>query len=143
MCRDLGLRELRSAFPPFSRLRWSLQGIAQHSLNTTEEKNTFFLMLRRLAECHDLLPDRLVLKEKVEIPDGILASAGSGDFRCRRYKGALVAVKTVGVPPQDDLQKIRKVSVSGTFLFSLSRPFCSSDYTRKSFSGKRCHTGTS
>jgi len=72
-------------------------------------------MLRRLAERHDLLPDRVVLEGKLEKPDGILASAGFGDVRCRKYKGALVAVKTVRVAPQDDFRRIRKVSVNSTF----------------------------
>lgn len=129
-------------FPPFRRLRWSLQGIAEHSLETAE-KNAFVLMLRRLAELHDLLPDRVVLKEEIEIPGGVLASAGFGDVKCRKYKGALVAVKTVRVAAKDDLQKARKVRIDDTFSFTRSQPLCSSDSTRRSFSGKRCPIRTS
>ena len=129
-------------FALFRCLRWSLQGITEHSLKAAE-KNAFFLMLRRLAEHHDLLPDRVVLQGKIEVPDGILASAGFEDVKCRKYKGALVAAKTVRVAPQDDLGKIRKVGIDGTFLFTRSQPLCSSDFTRKSFSGKRCPIQTS
>ena len=142
MCRYFGLCELRSVFAPFLPLRWSLQGIAEHSLETVE-KNAFFLMLRRLAGLHNLLPDRMVLKGKIEIPDGILASAGFGDVKCGKYKEALVAVKTVRVAPQDDLQKIRKVSTDETFSFTRPQPFITSDFTWKSFSGKLCPTRTS
>jgi len=53
----------------------------------------------------------MVVKEKIEVRDTILASGGFSDIRCGIYTGRLVAVKTARVTPWDNLQRIRKVSV--------------------------------
>ena len=54
-------------------------------------------------------------REKIEVSDGILISGGFADVRFGRYMGNPVAVKTLKIAVQDDLQKIRKVSVSDNF----------------------------
>jgi len=53
----------------------------------------------------------MVVKEKIEVQDMILASGGFADVRCGTYPGRFVAVKTARITPRDDLPRIRKVSV--------------------------------
>ena len=72
-------------------------------------------MLRRLAEHHELLPDRMVISEDIEVSDNILVSGGYGDIRSGTYMGGRVAVKSARVSSQDNLQQIRKVSINGIF----------------------------
>ena len=71
-------------------------------------------MLRRLAEYHTLLPDRMVIKEEFEVSSDIVFSGGFGDVRSGTYKGDRVAVKTARVSEPEKL-KIRKVSIDGVF----------------------------
>ena len=109
MYRGFGLRESRSASASFiRRLRWFLQGMAEHKLNTAE-KQAFFIALRRLAVIHERLPDSVMITENIEVSDNILASGGFADVRIGKYMGHLVAVKTMRVAPLDDVSKIRKV----------------------------------
>ena len=103
--------------PPFPHLRWSRQGVAKHNLKTVE-KNAFLLTLRRLAERHDLLPDRMMIREKIEVSDKIVASGGFGDVRPGVYMGGSVAVKTVRIASRNNLQKIRKVRICGVSVFA-------------------------
>lgn len=118
MCRDSGLRELPSAFappPPAFAASDSLhQGITEQHLKPAE-KNAFFLTLRRLAERHALLPDRMIIRETFEVSDEISAAGGFGDVRSGTYNGDLVAVKAARVSGRGDIQKIRKVSIGGIF----------------------------
>ena len=51
----------------------------------------------------------MVIAEKIEVEDMIHASGGFSDIRCGRYGGHRVAVKTLRVTMQDDIQRIRKV----------------------------------
>ena len=88
------------------------QGIAEQNLKSTE-KSAFFLTLRRLAERHGLLPDRMKIRETFEVSDEISAAGGFGDVRSGTYNGSLVAVKAARVAARDNLQKIRKVRISG------------------------------
>ena len=123
---------------PFRCLRWSLQGIAEHGLKPAE-KQAFFVTLRRLAGCYGRLPDAMIVTEKIETSDMILASGGFADLRQGTYMGHLVAVKTMRVAVQDDLLKIRKVRAT-TFsrpLGTWSQPSYSSNFARKSFYGAR------
>lgn len=53
----------------------------------------------------------MVVEEKIEVQDMILASGGFADVRCGSFMGRLVAVKTARITPRDDLQRIRKVGV--------------------------------
>ena len=92
----------------------SRQGIAVHNIKPIE-KQTFFVTLRRLTGHHGRLPDSMTITEKIEVEDEILATGGFADVRCGRYMGYLVAVKTLRVKDQDDLLKIRMVSISDTF----------------------------
>jgi len=88
-----------------------LQGIAEFDLESTE-KYPLFLTLRRLAERHGLLPDRMDLTEKIDVSDEVLASSEFADTRSGTYMGRRVAVKTIRVTAQDDFLKIRKVSIN-------------------------------
>jgi len=97
--------------PAFRNLIPFHQGIAEHKLKAAE-KRAFLLMLRRLAGCHGRLPDSMMITERIEVEDKILASGGFADIRCGRHMGHLVAVKTVRVSEQDDSLKIRKVGIS-------------------------------
>jgi len=90
------------------------QGITEQHLKTAE-KAAFFLTLRRLAEQHELLPDRMRIREPIEVSNEIAAAGGFGDVRIGWYDEGLVAVKTVRVAARDNIQKIRKVSISGVF----------------------------
>ena len=54
----------------------------------------------------------MVIAEKIEVEDEILASGGFSDVRGGIYKGHRVAVKTLRVASRDDVRKIRKVSIN-------------------------------
>jgi serine/threonine protein kinase len=54
----------------------------------------------------------MIITERIEASDKILASGGFADVRSGRYMGRLVAVKTLRVTEQDDLLRIRKVSTN-------------------------------
>ena len=97
---------------PSRRLRWFRQGITKHNLETAE-KQAFLFVLGELAATHGRLPESMMIADEIEVPDEILASGGFADVRTGTYMGHLVAVKTTRVPKQDDLLKIRKVSVRG------------------------------
>ena len=105
-----GPRRPRPTFPPFRHLKWSPQGITQHNLETTE-RHAFSTALRRLAERHELLPDRVVVKQKVDVSHQLLTFGGVGGVGLGEYIGDPVAVKTTRVATRDNLQKIRKVSI--------------------------------
>ena len=111
MYRDFGPRKSRSAFLLLPPLRWSHQGIAGHNLKTSEKKD-FFVTLKRLSERNGRLPSSMVLTEKVEVEDRIVASGGFADIRRGRYLGRPVAVKTMRVAAQDNFLKTRKVRTS-------------------------------
>ena len=70
------------------------------------------MTLRRLAESHRQLPDSMIITEKIETSDMILASGGFADIRSGMYMGHLVAVKTMRVVMWDNLVKIRKVDTN-------------------------------
>ena len=53
----------------------------------------------------------MVLAGDIEIKDNILASGGFADVRMGKYAGHPVSVKRLRVTPEDDVQKIREVSV--------------------------------
>ncbi|KAF9644344.1 kinase-like protein [Thelephora ganbajun] len=94
----------------------------QHKLKAAE-KQAFFVMLRRLAGTHGRLPDSIMITENIEVEGEIRASGGFADVRSGRYMGSLVAVKTLRVAAQDDLQKIRKQFCKEVILWStLSHP---------------------
>jgi len=54
----------------------------------------------------------MVITEKIEIEDKILANGGFADIRLGRYMGHLVAVKKLRVAETDDFKKIRNVSIN-------------------------------
>jgi len=81
-------------------------------------------VLRRLAERHGLLPDRLRITEKIEFSDEVLAFGGFGDIRSGTYNGSVVAFKSMRVATLDNFLKIRKVSVGIDHLErDLSHPY--------------------
>ena len=57
----------------------------------------------------------MIITDKIETSDDILASGGFADIRRGTYMGHLVAVKTMRVSPQDDFLKIRKVTINDIF----------------------------
>lgn len=59
----------------------------------------------------------MIIADKIEVDDKILASGGFADVRRGKYMGQLVAVKTIriDVTTLDDPRKIRKVSISRKF----------------------------
>jgi len=121
--------------------RWSCQGITGHDF-APSEKHAFFLTLRRLAEHHGRLPDRMVITEGIEISDEVLASSGFADIRSGTYMGHRVAVKTIRVTAQDNFLKIRKVSINfGHPECGLTIPL--RDFARKLSCGARCPIRTS
>ena len=65
-----------------------------------------------LADHYGRLPDSTIITEKIEVEDKILASGGIMDVRCGKYKGHLVAVRTMRDPAKTDIQNPRKVSIS-------------------------------
>ena len=97
---------------PSRRLRSFRQGLAEHNLETPE-KQAFLVMLGGLAATHGRLPESMMIEDEIEVSGEILASGGFADVRTGTHMGHLVAVKTMRVPKQDDLLKIRKVSVRG------------------------------
>ncbi|KAF9645811.1 kinase-like protein [Thelephora ganbajun] len=98
------------------------RGIAKHNLKITE-KQDFFVTLRRLAARHGRLPDSVIITDKIEVEDKILASGGFADVRSGSYKGHRVAVKTLKVAMNDDVPKIRKQFCKEVVLWStLSHP---------------------
>jgi len=90
------------------------QGITGQHLKPAE-KNAFFLTLRRLVELHELLPDRMMIRETLDVSDEISAAGGFGDVRSGTYNEGPVAVKATRVAARDNLQKIRKVGTSSIF----------------------------
>jgi len=54
----------------------------------------------------------MIITEKIEVSEEVFASSGFADVRPGKYAGHLVAVKTMRVAAQDDLLKIRKVSIN-------------------------------
>jgi len=91
-------RDLHLSVPQPQTVR---QGIMEHELKPPM-KHAFFVALRRLAERHQLLPDRVKMKEKHEISDEIHVSGGFGERR--------VAVKTGKAFGREDLQKLKKLA---------------------------------
>ena len=98
----------------FSRLRRSRQGITEHNL-TSAEKQYFLVTLRRLAGSRGRLPDRMIITDEIKVSDVVSASGAFGEVRSGVYMGQPVAVKTARIVAKDNLQKIRKVSIDGTF----------------------------
>lgn len=92
------------------------------------EKQAFFVTLRRLAGSYGQLPDCMIITEKIEVSDEILASNGLADLRSGTCMGHRIAVKTLRVSVQDDFLKIRKVSIDvghpECVLTILSQRFC-------------------
>jgi len=68
--------------------------------------------LRKLAERHGLLPDRIKIKENIEVSNQVLGSGGFGDVRLGTYEGGPVAVKIMKVSAPDKFARIRKVSIN-------------------------------
>jgi len=64
---------------------------------------------------HGQLPNSMIITEDLEVSNRIFASGGFADIRSGRYMGHSVAVKTLRVSMQDDLLKIRKVSINHIF----------------------------
>ena len=80
----------------------------------------------------------MVVTDKIEVSDQIYVSGGFADVRSGRYMGQhLVAVKIMKVAAQDDLPRIRKVSINVGHSGRDLKPFCPSDFARKSPSGAR------
>jgi len=80
-----------------------------------------------------------VITKEIKVSSAVLAYNVYVDIRSRTYKGNHVAVKTIMVTAQDDLPKIRKVSVDAGHLgCSLTIP--PSDSARKLSSGAWCLT---
>ena len=63
----------------------------------------------------------MIIAEKIEVGEDILASGGFADVRSGTYmgQGRLFAVKTLRTAVTDDLQKIKKVSANNTIPDSL------------------------
>ena len=106
---DVSRRDLHSPHsPPSHAIR---QGIIGHNLELVE-KRAFFITLRRLAERHRRLPERIRTKEKIEVEsDEILGSGGFADVRPGTYEGRPVAVKVMRASAKDNFVRIRKVSI--------------------------------
>ena len=100
-----------SLYLPHSPPQTIRQGIAAPDIQPAE-KQAFFVTLRRLAERHGLLPNRMRIAEKIEVPDEMLAFGAFADLKSGTYGGRTVAVKTIRVTAQDDFEKIKKVSIS-------------------------------
>ena len=58
----------------------------------------------------------MVISEKIEVEDKIVANGGFADVRIGRCAGSFVAVKTLRAAETDDLQKLKKVSIIITTL---------------------------
>ena len=61
----------------------------------------------------------MMITEKVEVSDKILASGGFADVRTGMYMKHPVAVKTMRVAEQDGFSKLRKVSVEDVVSLTL------------------------
>ena len=57
----------------------------------------------------------MIIPEKIDTSDDIIASGGFADIKRGTYTGQLVAVKTMRVAMQDDFLKIRKVTINDIF----------------------------
>jgi len=57
----------------------------------------------------------MMITQNIDVSEKILANGGFTDVRTGTYKGHLVAVKSIRVSGQDNLEKIRKVSVDDIF----------------------------
>ena len=79
------------------------------------EKQIFFVTLRRLAQHHGRLPDSMMLTERIEVSDQIIAPGGFADVRTEVFKGRVVAVKTTRVTERDNFPKIKKVKTNDIF----------------------------
>jgi len=130
LCMEILDRVSRDPYPLHSCcLRLFPKGIAEHKLKATE-KQVFFVVLRRLAAIHGRLPESMMIMDEIKVSDEVLASGGFADVRTGTYKGCLVAVKTMRIAKQDDLLKIRRVSVHdilGHLRYGSDRPsqqFC-------------------
>ena len=60
----------------------------------------------------------MMIKDGLEVSDGIIASGGFGDIRSGVYRGRPIAVKTAKVTGQEKLRQIRKVSVESIPVFT-------------------------
>ena len=87
------------------------QGIAEPQLKPAE-RQAFFIALRRFAERHGRLPERMMITGNIEVLGEILAFGGFGVIRDGKYRGERVAVKTARISSAKDLEKIRKVSLT-------------------------------
>jgi len=110
LCMKLSDRVSCDLHLPFSLPHTARKGTTGHALTPTE-KHAFFVTLRRLAERHGKLPDRMMITEEIDVLDEIHAFGGFGEVRNGTYKGDRVAVKTARVPLVGDLTKIRKVGI--------------------------------
>ena len=110
MCRDFGPRK-STRVCPFRCFTWSLQGIAEGNLKSTE-KNAFIVTLRRLAEKHELLPDRVKMEEKIVVSDEVHDYGGFGDVGPQMYMGRPVAVKTAKLSVTTDVQRMKGLTAT-------------------------------
>ena len=53
----------------------------------------------------------MTITDNIDVEEDILASGGFADVRCGTYQGCRVAVKTLRIAEQDDVEKIRKVGI--------------------------------
>ena len=58
----------------------------------------------------------MMIPEEIKVSDKVFASGGFADIRTGTYMEHLVAVKTMRVTEQDNILKIRKVSINSIFL---------------------------
>lgn len=56
----------------------------------------------------------MIISDKIEVDEKIVVARGFGDIKIGRHMGHFVAMKTQRVPPFDDLQKLKKVSLDVT-----------------------------
>jgi len=87
------------------------QGIIEHNLKPTE-KQTFFITLRNLVECHGKLPSRTRIAGKIEVAEMPLTTGGLADVWSGTYRGHPVMIKVLKMIPQNDYVKTRKVGVN-------------------------------
>jgi len=69
-------------------------------------------VLKRLVKRHGRLPSRIMIRERIEVSDEILAYGGFGYVRRGTYHDNLVAVKTAKVASRANLRRIRKVNIN-------------------------------
>ena len=79
----------------------------------------------------------MILTERIEVSDKIIASGGFADVRTGEFMGGLVAVKTIRVAEKDDILKIRKVSAMAPPSPETRPKSFSSNFVRKPFYGVR------